>query len=79
MGYLFLIFFKCDINFMSFKMQYCVGVGWTLKPVENSLFVVEESMIVIMAFRLCLEEARYKKTYLVWKSGMYLALLTEIK
>lgn len=61
-------------------MQYHVGVGWILKPVENSLFVVDESMIAIMVFRLCLEEARYKKTYLYeQKSGMYLALLTEMK
>lgn len=42
--------------------------------------MVDESMIAIMVFRLCLEEARYKKTYLYeQKSGMYLALLTEMK
>lgn len=44
-------------------MQYRVGIRWTLKPVENSLFVVDESVIVIMVFRLRLEEARYKVTY----------------
>lgn len=61
-------------------MQYRVGIRWTLKPVENSLFVVDESVIVIMVFRLRLEEARYKVTYFYeQKSGTYLALLTETK